>query len=99
MPIRKWVTGLAAVNGFSLSLMRRNPAALRPYISHVARIYHDLTGDGLKGKFPLEHLYEIEAATFDPAARIQFPAILYGGGGTSTEELLHLAAITQVLQP
>lgn len=93
------LSGLTAVNGLAVSVALRNKASLREYLSKVLRAYRDSVGAGLPCKSPIQFLFETGAAVFRPETRIQFPAILHGGGGTATEELMYLAAVAQVLQP
>ena len=96
---RALAAGLAAVNGFSLSLALRRRSELRSYLSAVTRRYYDAIAFGLPGKFPLAHLEERGVIPFDASRRVQLPTVLHGGGGTSTEEVVHLASLAAVLQP
>jgi hypothetical protein len=100
MKLNQLLSGVAALNGFTVMLsMRSGTAAAREYLSKVTKAFRDVSGAGLRVKSPVNYLHESGAVPFSPDTRIQIPSILYGGGGTAVEELVHLAAVARLLRP
>ena len=90
MILEQWIDGLRCVNLNTIAIATRRPSSLRDYISHCAKKYDELLGNGLPARSPIP-----------PPTRdliITLPAA-HSGGGMSFSEMVVLARATKVLKP
>lgn len=90
MRLEEWIDGLRCVNLNAIYIATRRSSSLRSYISHCARKYDELLGNGLLGRSPIGPPTEDLIITL-PAA--------HTGGGMSFSEMAILARATKVLKP
>ena len=91
---------LGAANLHALRLALRDTALARELVAGSSRRFNELMGRGLPKKDPVEYIYEKHWAVRSCDDRIVLPAVLDGtGGGTRTNEMVVLAAVTRILRP
>jgi hypothetical protein len=90
MRLEEWIDGLRCVNLNAISIATRRPLGLRTYISHCAKKYDEVFGNGLPGASPIRPPTEDLVITL-PAA--------HSGGGMSFAEMAILARATKMLKP
>lgn len=99
MSLKEIITALSGLNWCGLKLALRRSPDFRAYLSETLRRYDEYAGKGLPPKDPVTWLGAELGAEADAGERLNLPARVTDGGGTSLGELTTLAAVTRLLQP
>ena len=97
--LREIGNGMFGINLCGLSLLVREPAEFRAYLSRVLRVYTDYVETGLPRRNPFAYLQDELGLKHQHGERIVLPPRGLGEGGTSAEEYVTLARVTRLLQP